>query len=72
MPIIDSRNLTTTTSTHTCADQTAAPQLQAAKADLEKAKITDILAHKIEARPEKDDLVQQNILKGACIHTLCK
>lgn len=49
-------------------DQHTAPQLQAAKADLEKAKITDILSHKLESRPEKDELVQQNILKGEFMH----
>ncbi|EPZ31305.1 hypothetical protein O9G_000950 [Rozella allomycis CSF55] len=41
-----------------------APNLVAASLELERAKIEDVLAHKLEKRPEKDELVNLNILKG--------
>ena len=40
-----------------------APALQAAKAELEKAKIEDALEHKIAERPSRKSLEEQNILK---------
>jgi hypothetical protein len=45
-------------------DQTVAPQLQAARADLERARLQDNLEKKIDARPDAGSLVEHNILKG--------
>ncbi|RKP21737.1 hypothetical protein ROZALSC1DRAFT_26880 [Rozella allomycis CSF55] len=46
-----------------------APNLVAASLELERAKIEDVLAHKLEKRPEKDELVNLNILKGGVADT---
>jgi hypothetical protein len=45
-------------------DQSIAPSLQAAQEALKKEKLAQALEHKLEARPEKDDLVNRNVLKG--------
>jgi hypothetical protein len=54
------------------ADPSLAPALQNAAQELQKHKVEDVLAKKLEHRPEVGDLVQHNILKGAivsiCMH----
>lgn len=47
-----------------------APQLQKAKADLERHKLVDTLEHKMDHRPTKDDLIEHNIMKGE-LNTIC-
>jgi hypothetical protein len=41
-----------------------APRLQAAQVQLQKDRITQALERKIDSRPDKDDLLRSNILKG--------
>ena len=48
---------------------TTAPALQAKQEELRKHKIEDVLSHKLSERPQKEELVQQNILKGKTILT---
>ena len=46
-------------------ESNAAPALLAAQQELARNKLQDSLEKKIESRPEKDQLVEQNILKGS-------
>lgn len=48
----------------TCLDTSVAPALQAAQVDLERAKLTTSLEKLVADRPEKDTLIDQNIMKG--------
>ncbi|KAG8910524.1 hypothetical protein FRC01_006287 [Tulasnella sp. 417] len=41
-----------------------APSLQAAQADLERARLENALEHKLQARPKVDELVKEGILNG--------
>lgn len=45
-------------------ESNAAPALLAAQQELARNKLQDTLEKKMESRPEKDQLVEQNILKG--------
>lgn len=46
-------------------DEKLSPMLQATSEALKKGQLADNLQKKIHHRPDKDDLVQQNILKGS-------
>jgi hypothetical protein len=46
-----------------CVDTTVAPALQVATRELERAKLSDALEHKLERRLKLSDLVEQNIAK---------
>lgn len=45
-------------------DTTAAPAIQAQQAELERSRLQDALEHKIQDRPQPDQLVKQGILPG--------
>ena len=47
---------------HILLDTTAAPALQAKQAELERQRITDNLKKGLAKRPEKEELVERNIL----------
>ena len=50
-------------------ESNAAPALLAAQQELARNKLQDTLEKKMESRPEKDQLVEQNILKGLLLIT---
>ena len=55
-------------------DSKAAPAPVAVQQQLRKEKLAQMLSNKIEARPDKEDLEDKNILKGtqsvACVRSL--
>lgn len=52
-------------------DTTAAPAIQAQQAELERSRLQDALEHKIQERPQPEQLVQQGILPGKSSWMLC-
>lgn len=53
-------------------DTTAAPAIQAQQAELERSRLQNALEHKIQDRPQPDQLVKQGILPGKLNFGCCE